>query len=467
AWNGPDDPHDPYNWSTFRKVTIGVIFSLGQLVTTMSASMIAASLDDIILDLGISEATAQVVFSTFFLGLAFGPFVIAAVAEMHGRKWIWVGAQSWYILWNALCPVGNSTGVMIVGRFMSGVGAASGTTLTGPVMADLYRKEERGKSIAIASLLPYLGPALGPILGGFVTQWVQWQWTFWIMSLVNLVLTLAGLVMLRESYTPVLLRRKAGAVVAALPKTEQPWNWHLGMGFVARFGVAILRPVMMLVRRPIIQIVSVVVAVDFGIYTLQLSTFATLWIRKYGETASQASLHYISITIGITIATQIGGHIMDWMYKRLRDQEMNGGGRPEFRMPYMLPGVILAVVGLFWYGWAAERVDHWVVVDVGSVVFNLGNFVLNQALMAYQLDEFADHAASANAASKMLSYLFGFMFPVFAPKLFDALGYGWGNSLLGFVWLGLGGPVPVVLWVWGAKLRATGRKDGEHGIGSG
>ena len=110
-------------------MSIGVIFSIGQLVTLMSASMMAAALDDISHDLRIDASTTQITFSTYFLGLAFAPFVIAAFSEMNGRKYIWVFCNVWYILWNSLCPIGNSKVLMIVGRFMTGAGASGGITV--------------------------------------------------------------------------------------------------------------------------------------------------------------------------------------------------------------------------------------------------------------------------------------------------------------------------------------------------
>jgi MFS family permease len=95
----------------------------------MSASMIAAALGDITHDLSISVDTAQLAFSTYFLGLALGPFIIAALSEMHGRKWVWICCNAWYVLWNTLCPVGNSAGLMIIGRLMTGTGASVATTV--------------------------------------------------------------------------------------------------------------------------------------------------------------------------------------------------------------------------------------------------------------------------------------------------------------------------------------------------
>ncbi|KAH8912313.1 MFS general substrate transporter [Coniochaeta sp. PMI_546] len=459
TWDGPDDPHDPYNWPSFRKVSIGLIFSLGQLVTLMSASMIAAALGDIERDLGIDPSTGQIIFSTYFLGLAFGPFLVAAWAEMSGRKKVWLFANAWFILWNAICPVGHSKGLMIVGRLMTGLGASAGITLTGPVMADMYGEADRGKSLAIASFLPYLGPALGPIVGGLVTHSVNWRWVFWIMCIFNAAITMLGLVFIRESYTPVLLRRKARRNKSSSAAQATPRDWSYWQSFFLKLSSNMARPVLLLVRRPVIQVIALLLALNFGIYTFLLSTFATLYIDRYGQSQSISSLHYIAIAIGSFVSAQAGGRFMDIIYRRLRDRAPDRQGRPEFRVPWMVPGVVLSPIGLFWYGWSAEHRNSWVMVDVGATIFALGCYISSQSLLAYQLDEFAEYGASANAATRFLSFVLGFAFPIFAPQLYGRLGYGWGNSLLAFVWIVLVFPLPVVLWLWGDKLRALGRRE--------
>ncbi|GAB1312554.1 Major facilitator superfamily (MFS) profile domain-containing protein [Madurella fahalii] len=457
TWDGPNDPDDPYNWPSFRKVSIGVIFSFGQLITLMSASMIAAALGNIQRDLEIDPATSQIIFSTYFLGMAFAPFLIAAWAETNGRKQVWLFANAWYILWNALCPVGNSKALMIVGRLMTGAGASAGITLTGPVMADMYREEDRGKSLAIASFLPYLGPALGPIVGGLVTQHVDWPWIFWIMCIFDAAVTLLGLAFIRESYTPVLLHRKAA-------ETVQPWS-PAGSSLLTRLSANLARPVRLLLKRPVIQVIAILLALDFGIYAFLLSTFGTLYIDRYGESESAAGLHYIAISIGSTVAAQAGGHIMDWLYRRLRDRSPTKEGKPEFRAPWLAPGMILLPAGLFWYGWSAEQGISWVMVDFGAGIFTLGSFIFSQGLLAYQLDEFVEHGASANAASRVFSNMMAFAFPIFAPHLYHRLGYRWGNSLLSFIWLALAGPIPMAFWLWGEKLRGLGKEGGKSSSG--
>jgi omega-6 fatty acid desaturase (delta-12 desaturase) len=318
-------------------------------------------------------------------------------------------------------------------------------------MADMYGKSERGRSLAIVTLLPYVGPALGPVIGGLITQYLHWSWIFWIMSLVNSVIVLLGLAFIRESYTPVLLRRKAAR------QSNTPLNEHSTAISKAGLGPYLMRPFQILVQRLVIWPISLIAAISFGVYTLMLSSYATLWIDRYDQSELIGSLHYISIALGSTIAGQIGARLMDWSYKRLSHRS-GEDGVPEHRLPYIVPGVLLMPVGLIVYGWSAERKLFWVVVDIGVVIFTLGSFVTTQGIMAYQLDEFGEYAASAGAASRLLSYSLGFVLPIFAPELYESLGYGWGNSTLALATLTFGLPVVAVLWYWGSGLRAIGSK---------
>jgi hypothetical protein len=132
----------------------------------------------------------------------------------------------------------------------------------------------------------------------------------------------------------------------------------------------------------------------------------------------------------------------------------NGVGSPEFRVPLMLPVVVLVPVGFFIYGWTAENKAHWIFPNIGAFIFGTGIMVGFNALLTYVVDCYQTYAASAAAATAVLRSLAAFLFPLFAPLMYKALGYGWGNSLIAFLSIGIGGPAPIFLWYYGAKLRA-------------
>ncbi|KAF7551092.1 hypothetical protein G7046_g7806 [Stylonectria norvegica] len=462
TWDGPDDPENPYNWSSRRKITIAVVYSCSSLVTTMSASMIAPALDQVLKDLNMGSSAGQIAFSVFFLGLGLAPFIVAPLSETFGRKPVWLAGNAFYVIWNSLCPVGFSPALMIIGRLLSAAGASVGVTLTSSAVADVYRNKDRGQSLAIAGILPYIGPALGPIVGGLAAQHLWWPWLFWILSIFDVAFIVLGIFAVQETYTPTLLRRKARLIAlrsggnSIVPSAK---GFRASSREIhARIRPQILKPVQLLTQRPIIGILALAMAIGFGIYTLVISTFASLWTTNYGQSKTASSLHYIAIALGAITSAQAGGRLMDFMWRRTCAARPQSEPTPEYRLPYVIIGLIPAVAGLFWYGWAAERGSHWAVVDFGVFFFTVGTFMFSQGLLAYMVDEFSStRAASASAATRFGTYLFGFIFPIFAPQLYNTLGYGWGNSLLGLLYLAFTAPIILAIWIWGPRLRSIGR----------
>ena len=133
-------------------------------------------------------------------------------------------------------------------------------------MADMFRVKDRGKSLAVATVFPYLGPALGPIVGGAVSQHVSWPWLFWALFVFDAAVVLIAWLVVKESYTLVLLQRSDHIHPAAATLLGD------------QLRPALLRPIRLLLRRPIVPILSVVMGAQFGIYSLALSIYATIFI---------------------------------------------------------------------------------------------------------------------------------------------------------------------------------------------
>lgn len=80
-----------------------------------------------------------------------------------------------------------------------------------------------------------------------------------------------------------------------------------------------------------------------------------------------------------------------------------------------------------------------------------------QCIGAYIADCYGQYTASASAACCFLRSLGAFAFPLFAPSLFNSLGYGWGGTVLTLVAVVIGVPAPLLFWKFGATLRRVSR----------
>ena len=192
----------------------------------------------------------------------------------------------------------------------------------------------------------------------------------------------------------------------------------------------------------------------YGLVYLVISSFSALYTsgEYYKESTEIAGLHYIALAIGYFLGAQITSRFNDWLYSRLKKKN-NGKGIPEFRVPVMIPCAIFLPVGFFWYGWSAQARLLWIMPDIGVAIVAISTICGYQAIQTYVIDSYTKYAASAVASITFLRSIAGFAFPLFAPNLYDGLGYGWGNSLLAFVAIAIGAPAPWLFWKYGAQLR--------------
>jgi len=95
---------------------------------------------------------------------------------------------------------------------------------------------------------------------------------------------------------------------------------------------------------------------------------------------------------------------------------------------------------------------QWIVPILGSVLIGIANLIVFMAIQLYLVDSFTIYAASALAANTVVRSIAGAVLPLAGLQMYDKLGMGWGNSLLGFIAIGLI-PVPILSLKWGEFLR--------------
>lgn len=454
AWDGPDDPENPKNWTRRRKWAATATISLFTFISPVSSSMIAPALMQIQSDFHISNpSTVGLALSIFLLAFAVGPLFIGPLSELFGRRLVLLCCNAFYFAFNLACGFSTSSSQLIAFRFLSGLGGSAPLGIGGGVLGDLWMPQERGKAMALYSLMPLLGPAVGPIAGGFIAQHTTWRWVFWSTCAAALLIQTLGLFLLQETYAPELLRRKKVRMIKATGNEDLHTEFETpNRKLATHLRTAFERPFRLLFTQPIVQILALYIGYVYGVMYLVLASFPALWTQVYHESVEIGGLNYISLGLGFWLGTQIAAKTADRIYKSLKAKN-NGVGRSEFRVPLMVPGAILVPIGLFIYGWAAQYRVHWIVPNIGTAIFAAGNQLVFQCCQIYIVDAYTRYAASAIAATTVLRSLGGFAFPLFASAMYDALGYGWGNSVLAFAGIAIGFPAPVLLWWYGAELR--------------
>lgn len=264
----------------------------------------------------------------------------------------------------------------------------------------------------------------------------------------------------KETFAPVILARCARklrkeSADARYYTEHERLNAHKSVLAILRN--ALTRPFRLLFFHPIIIIASVNLAFDYGVLYIVLTSFAQLWTDYYHFSVEMSGLHYIAVALGELAGAQVGAPMIDRYYQRKKEQYPDGDLVPEYRLPVIFPGALLAPVGLFIYGWTAERRSHWAAVDAGVFIAMFGAQMSGMAWQAYIMDTYSDHTSSARAATQFSASLTAFLFPLFVPAMYKAMGYGWGNTAMAFASLILAVPGPIILWYYGARLRTRAR----------
>lgn len=284
---------------------------------------------------------------------------------------------------------------------------------------------------------------------------------FWSTSAFQGVMTLVSIFAFHETYPQLILCRRAEKKRS---ETGDPRyvtaaeRLHVDTSPIRTISRSLTRPLRLLIFHPIIQLISLISALNYGMLYIILATFSDLWVVAYSQPVDISGLHYIVVALGEIVGSQISGYVMDRIYQRLRSRA-GDAGRPEYHIPMMLPGAFLAPAGLLLYGWAAQTHRHWIVVDMGMFVTTFGLQIAGMPTQAYIIDSYPEHASSATAASQLLRSLMAFAFPLFAPAMYHSLGYGWGNSLLALITLVFGILAALLLWWYGPRLRARTRES--------
>ena len=150
-------------------------------------------------DLHVGVSSLQWTVTAYGIAFAAGIITAAALGDRFGRRLLFNSGLALFTLASAACALAPNMTCLVLARTVQGLGAAAVLPLSLTILTTAFPLEKRGKIVGVYGGLAGLAVALGPILGGAITEAIDWNWIFWVNVPIGLVAVLLGSKLLPES----------------------------------------------------------------------------------------------------------------------------------------------------------------------------------------------------------------------------------------------------------------------------
>ncbi|KAK9470496.1 major facilitator superfamily domain-containing protein [Dipodascopsis tothii] len=453
----PGDPDDPRNWSAARKRTVVASVILLLFSSTFASSISTGFAGAVMAEFGVPDVAVTLMVTFFLVGYVVGPLAWAPLSEHFGRQYVLLVSAGLFVLFTIGCALAPSMPLLVAFRFLQGLAATSPIAVSGGLFSDIYQDPTvRGRAVAFFTGSTVIGSIFGPAVSGYASSapHLGWRWTFWALAIASGVCYVFMAAVLRETFRPVLLMRRAARMRAAGANVVAPFELE-DRSLATVCSVVLTRPFRMLVHEPIVIALCVYMGFIYGILYLFFSAYPIIFGDLRGMAPGPAGLMLFPIGAGTTLVTV--AHLAYDVYVARR--EARTGVRVSMERRRLPPTCVCAFcvpLSLFWLAWTSDPAVPFQACMMAGLPFGMGFTSIFIGFLNYGTDCYRIYAASALGIMSVTRSLVAAMFPLFARGMYERLGVQWASSLLGFLALALG-PLPVVFLWKGQALRSRSR----------
>ncbi|KAJ5110084.1 hypothetical protein N7532_002729 [Penicillium argentinense] len=449
ATNWANDPDNAKNWSTAKKLYNTAVPAFLCFLISFSLAIFSPSHESVQEDFHTSTTLSLLPFTLYVYGLAFGPAVSAPLSETFGRRFIYIFVTPLALIFFLGAGFANGLAALAICRLLAGIMISAPLAVGAGTIMDMWTGVYTNRGVVLIMTIAFLGPALGELVGGWVAQYKNWQWSLWTSLFLGAGIWIFSLGA-QETYAGPIMRRKAKKMGLPIPPSPIP-SGLAGVRFL--MTVTLARPLYMLVREPIVILCSLYSSLNFSILFCFLAAIPLIFNTTYDFTPGESGL----VLIGIAVGCALGGFslvlIDSYTMRRHIQRYKSAAPPPERTLWGAMIGGPLMTGALFWFAWTAQPGIHWMCSIAATGLFGFSNILIFVSTMLYLTNVYgAKYGASALAANGLLRYLVGGSFPLFTIPMYENLGYAWASSLLGFLAV-LFAFLPWIFYVFGSKVR--------------
>ncbi len=348
-----------------RWLTLAIV-GAAFFMTVLDVAIVNVAIPSIQIDLHIQEKTVQWVITAY--AITFGGFLLLGgrMADLLGRRLIFLVGLIIFTSASFVCGLANSAGVLIGARVVQGAGAALMNPATLSIITATFPPRQRGTAIGIWAGVSALALALGPLVGGAITEHVNWSWVFYINVPIGILGIFAARIFIDESRDTSAQRLDLPGLVTSaiglfaltyglIESNDRGWGDPVVLGL---FGVAALFLVVFVQlerhqRLPMLDLSlfrnSTFAAANTVMFLIGLAMFGTFFfVSIYVQTVLhysplQAGATFLPMTVLIMLVAPNAGRLSDKLGPRAM----------------MVPGVALVTTSLLLFSIQDQNSTFW------------------------------------------------------------------------------------------------------------
>jgi MFS transporter, DHA2 family, multidrug resistance protein len=329
--------HGAHKW-----VIAGTVM-IGNIMAVLDSSIVNVALPDMAGNLGATIEEITWVVTGYILANVLVMPIVGMLSARYGRKHLYLAATALFTIASMLCGLAGSLPVMVACRMLQGVSGGVLITVPQAILRESFPAEEQGIAMGVYGMGVVLAPAIGPTLGGWITDHYSWPWVFFInvpIGLLNLVMVqrlIEDPPYLQRSRAPIdftglgLMIVGLGAFQLMLEEGER--NDWFESGFIVRLGVLAAVGLVLFVwrelttRRPAVDL-SLLRNPRFSAATLMGGVMGAglsgvlfilpLFLQNLlGYTAMDSGLALAPRSLAMLVAMPVAGRLYNWTGPRL------------------------------------------------------------------------------------------------------------------------------------------------------
>jgi len=397
------DPRAKY--SQKRKKLILFTIAFAGLIGPIGSTIYYPAMKVIERDLNTTSYLVNLSVSSFMVTMAVMPLAWGVFSDVYGRRRIYIVSLFISLVAGVGSALSNNIYLLLIFRAIQGIGCSSVNSVGAGTISDVFFQEERGSAMGVYYLGALVGPAVGPILGGVMTDYIGWKSIFWLLAIISLISFVMIFIFLPETKIP------------PPPGVEEP-----------KKSLNPVKPLAYLRFKNIRLVICMVCLIYASYYSINIG-LPNDYGDKYGFNSTYTGFMYFGVGLGNVLGSLYGGRYSDFMLKRSQKKltlKKKGGVIPsEGRLKSIIPGLILFPVGLLCHGWSVNFVWPWYIPFISQFVVGFGMMFVFSSTSTYLVEQFPENSAAIMSVNNFSRFTVSTIAITVYQPIVEVIGTGW------------------------------------------